>query len=198
MAMLRLTQKLQDPDITVKQVEALVMQDPALTYKLLRIINSAAYALANRVKSLDQAIVMLGIEQIKKWVMLIALGSNGNKPEEMTRMLLVRGRMCELLAQAMQRENTNGYFMAGMLSEINALLDIDMDVMLEQISLHNDIKLAISSYRGHMGEVLQATMAYERAEWERLSEYDIEDALYEAAYVESIRWAEQAMSALHA
>lgn len=196
MAILQMAQRLQDPEITVKEIEALIIKDPALTYKLLRIINSAAYTLANKVETLSQAIVMLGVDQIRKWVTLIAVGSNEEKPEELTRILLTRGRMCELLAQSMLYTNANSYFMVGMMSEINALLDIEMNVLLEKISLHDDIKQAISDHSGPMGQVLRATIAYERAEWDRLPEFGIDDALYENSYRQSIQWAHEAMIAL--
>lgn len=196
-SMLKLAQKLESPDITIGQIEALVIQDPALTFKLLRVVNSAAFSLVNKVESLSQAIVMLGVAQIKKWVLLIALGGNDAKPEELTRALLIRARMCELLAQATRCDNANSYFMVGLMSEINVLLYIELDVLLEQIPLHQDIKQAITHYSGNMGKVLQVTIAYERAQWERLGDYGFDEILLEEAYFNSVRWTEEAMKALH-
>ncbi len=195
--LIQLVQELQNPDITAQDIEGLIMKDPVLTYKLLRIVNSAAYSLVNKVESLNQAIVMLGMEQIKKWATLIALSSSKDKPEELSRVLLARGRMCELLAEAMSYGNSSGYFMVGMMSEINALLDMEMSTLLEQIPLHEDVKSAIAEYNGPMGKVLAATMAYEKGEWERLAEFDINDALYETAYRHSINWAQDAMKAMN-
>ncbi len=195
--LIQLVQELQNPDITAQDIEGLIMKDPVLTYKLLRIVNSAAYSLVNKVESLNQAIVMLGMEQIKKWATLIALSSSKDKPEELSRVLLARGRMCELLAEAMSYGNSSGYFMVGLMSEINALLDMEMSTLLEQIPLHEDVKSAIAEYNGPMGKVLAATMAYEKGEWERLAEFDINDALYETAYRHSINWAQDAMKAMN-
>ena len=196
-ALMQLVQEIQKPNITANDIESLIIKDPVLTYKLLRIVNSAAYSLVRKVESLNQAIVMLGMEQVKKWATLIALSSNQDKPEELSRSLLARGRMCELLAEAMGYDNSSGYFMVGMMSEINALLDVEMSELLEQIPLHDDIKTAISNRSGRMGMVLEATMAYEHGEWERLGEFDINDTLYESAYRQGIEWAQEAMQALN-
>lgn len=197
MAMMQLVQALQDPNITPKAVEELIIKDPVLTYKLLRIVNSAAYSLVKKVESLGQAIVLLGMEQIKKWATLIALSSNPEKPEELARTLLARGRMCELLAEAMGYENATGYFMVGMMSDINALLDMDMSTLLEQLPLSDDIKHAITIHDGQMGQVLAAALAYEHGDWDQLNQYPINENFYETAYRHSITWAQEAMAALN-
>jgi len=196
-ALMQLVQELQKPDTTAARIEELIIKDPMLTYKLLRIINSAAYSLVRKVESLNQAVVMLGMEQVRKWATLIALSANQDKPEELSRSLLARGRMCELLAEAMNYSNSSGYFMVGMMSEINALLDMDMDALLEQIPLNDEIKAAIGQHQGRMGMVLEAALAYERGEWDRLDQFEINDALYEQCYRHSIIWAQEALQAMH-
>ncbi len=196
LALMQVVQELQKPNTTAAAVEELIIKDPVLTFKLLRIVNSAAYSLVRKVESLNQAIVLLGMEQVRKWATLISLSSNKDKPAEMSRALLARGRMCELLAEAMSYSDTSNYFMVGMMSDINALLDMEMDTLLEQIPLNDEIKAAISRHEGRMGTVLAATLAYERGEWERLSEFDINDALYESAYRHSLIWAQEAMQAM--
>ncbi|WP_246480030.1 EAL and HDOD domain-containing protein [Motiliproteus sediminis] len=196
-ALMQLVQELQKPTTTAAQIEELIIKDPMLTYKLLRIVNSAAYSLVRKVESLNQAIVLLGMEQIRKWATLIALSANQEKPEELSRSLLARGRMCELLAEAMSYGNASSFFMVGMMSDINALLDMEMDTLLEQIPLNDEIKAALARHEGRMGMVLEATLAYERGEWDRLGEFEINDALYEGAYRHSITWAQEALQAMH-
>ncbi len=195
-ALMQLVQELQNPNITANHIEELIVKDPVLTYKLLRIVNSAAYHLVRKVESLNQAVVMLGLEQVKKWATLIALSTGQDKPEEISRVLLTRGRMCEMLAEGMSFTNTQAFFMVGMMSQLNALLDMDMDDLLEQIPLHDDIKAAISRREGQMGMILEATMCYERGEWDRLDEFAINDSLYEDVYRHSIQWSQEALQAL--
>lgn len=196
LALIQVVQELQNPNTTASAVEQMIVKDPVLTYKLLRIVNSAAYSLVRKVESLNQAIVLLGMEQVRKWATLISLSSNKGKPAELSRSLLARGRMCELLAEAMDYPDASNYFMVGMMSDINALLDMEMGSLLEQIPLNDEIKAAIGSHEGKMGMVLEATLAYERGEWERLSEFEINDNLYETAYRHSITWAQEAMQTM--
>lgn len=196
LALMQVVQELQRPDTTAAAVERLIIKDPILTFKLLRIVNSASYALVRKVESLSQAVVMLGMEQVKKWATLISLSSSSDKPAELSRSLLARGRMCELLAESMRYPNTSNFFMVGMMSDISALLDMDMDSVLQQIPFNDEIKAAIGKHEGTMGQVLEAVLAYENGEWERLSEFDINDALYESAYRQSLTWAQEAMQAM--
>lgn len=196
-AMMHLVQALQSPDITASEIEELIIKDPVLTFKLLKIVNSAAYSLVKKVESLSQAIVMLGNTQIKKWATLIALSSNPEKPEELARTLLARGRMCELLAEALGYINVEGCFMVGLMSEINALLDMEMEVLLDQLPLSDDLKNAIGEHEGLMGELLAAAIAYEQGNWSELEKYPIDVNFYETAYRHSIIWAQDAMAALN-
>ncbi len=196
LALMQVIQELQNPNSTATAVEKLIVKDPVLTFKLLRIVNSAAYSLVHKVESLNQAVVLLGMEQVRKWATLISLSNNKDKPAEMSRALLARGRMCETLAEAMRFPNPSNYFMVGMMSDINAMLDMEMASLLEQIPLNDEIKAAIGHHEGNMGMVLKAALAYERGEWERLSEFDINDALYETAYRHSITWAQEALQAM--
>ncbi|MEH6470559.1 MAG: HDOD domain-containing protein [Halopseudomonas sp.] len=196
LALMQVVQELQKPGTSAAAVEKLIVKDPVLTFKLLRIVNSAAYSLVRKVESLNQAVVMLGMEQVRKWATLISLSSSKDKPDELSRSLLARGRMCELLAESMNYPNTSNFFMVGMMSDINALLDMDMDSLLEQIPLNDEIKAAIGKHEGTMGMVLEAALAYERGEWERLDEFEINDGIYESAYRHSLTWAQEAMLAM--
>ncbi|MGB0467039.1 MAG: EAL and HDOD domain-containing protein [Pontibacterium sp.] len=195
-ALLRLVQELQRDDATPEQLEALIVQDPVLTFKLLRIVNSASFALVRKIDSITDAVVLLGMEQIKRWATLIAMTSHEDKPEELCRMLLIRGSMCENLANAARLRNAGSYFMAGMMSGLHALLDIDQKTMLSQVPISDEIKLAITEYEGPVGETLEAVIAYESGNWHNLP-LDVDIDLYETAYRESLQWTQKAMLAMH-
>ncbi len=136
------------------------------------------------------------MDQVRKWATLISLSSDNNKPAELSRALLARGRMCELLAESMNYPNTSNFFMVGMMSKINALLDMEMDSVLEQLPLNDEIKAAIGKREGTMGRVLEAVLAYENGDWERLGDFDINENIYESAYRHSLTWAQDAMQAM--
>ncbi|WP_415894114.1 EAL and HDOD domain-containing protein [Neptuniibacter sp. PT8_73] len=195
-ALMQLIQELQSPKATPEKLEELIIRDPALTYKLLRIVNSAGYSLVRQVESIAEAIVLLGLEQVKKWATLIAMSSNQDKPEELSRSLLVRGRMCEEIAQAQKKSNYGSYFMAGMMSGLHALLDIERDTMLEQVPLGDDIKNAVSLGQGEIGQVLRNVVNYENGDWDLLP-MDMDGTLYDKAYRASLEWTQESMQAMY-
>eukprot|EP01155_Anaeramoeba_flamelloides_P044621 Anaeramoba_flamelloidesc38304_g1_i5.p1 GENE.c38304_g1_i5~~c38304_g1_i5.p1 ORF type:complete len:193 (-),score=38.07 c38304_g1_i5:128-685(-) len=160
-ALMQLIQELQKPSTTPEALEDMIIRDPILTYKLLRIVNSAAYSLVRQVESIAEAVVLLGMEQVRKWATLISMSANKDKPEELTRILLTRGHMCEMIAQSHNMTNPSGFFMVGMMSGLHAMLDIDQPTLLEQLPLGEDIKLALSEGQGPMGQLLTQVMAYE-------------------------------------
>jgi EAL and modified HD-GYP domain-containing signal transduction protein len=195
-ALMQLIQELQSSKATPEKLEELIIRDPALTYKLLRIVNSAGYSLVRQVESVAEAIVLLGLEQVKKWATLIAMSSNQDKPEELSRSLLIRGRMCEEIAQAQKLSNYGSYFMAGMMSGLHALLDIERENMLEQVPLGDDIKNAVSLGQGEIGQVLRNVVNYENGDWDLLPS-DLDGTLYESAYKASLDWTQESMQAMY-
>lgn len=195
-SLMQLIQELQKPSTTPEKLEDMIIRDPILTYKLLRIVNSAAYSLVRQVESVAEAVVLLGMEQVRKWATLIAVSANKDKPEELTRILLTRGHMCEMIAQSQRMSNPSGFFMVGMMSGLHAMLDIDQATLLEQLPLGEDIKSALSSGTGEMGLILKQVMAYESGDWDLLpSNFDI--SLYEAAYRHSLKWTKESMQAMY-
>ncbi|WP_299176555.1 EAL and HDOD domain-containing protein [uncultured Neptuniibacter sp.] len=195
-ALMQLIQELQNPKATPEKLEEMIIRDPALTYKLLRIVNSAGYSLVRQVESVAEAIVLLGLEQVKKWATLIAMSSSQEKPEELSRSLLIRGRMCEQIAQEKKLSNYGSYFMAGMMSGLHALLDIERDTMLEQVPLGDDIKNAVSMGQGPIGEVLRNVVNYENGDWDLLPS-DLDGNLYDSAYRSSLEWTQESMQAMY-
>lgn len=194
-ALFELVQELQNPNTTPERLEGLIIRDPVLTYKLLRIVNSAAYSLVRKVESLTEAVVMLGMAQIRKWATLIALNNQSGKPEEICRSLLVRGRMCEEIALAAKRSNHGSYFMTGMMSNLHLLLDISRESMLKEVPLSDDIKNAILFNEGDMGETLMYVANYEAGDWDLLPT-NFDSNLYEASYRKALDWSKEAMQAL--
>lgn len=195
-ALMQLIQELQKPSTTPETLEDMIIRDPILTYKLLRIVNSATYSLVRQVESIAEAVVLLGMEQVRKWTTLIAMSANNDKPEELTRILLTRGHMCEMIAQSQHLSNPSGFFMVGMMSGLHAMLDIDQPTLLEQLPLGDDIKDALAHGNGDMGQILKQVMAYESGDWDMLpSHFDI--SLYEAAYRHSLKWTKESMQAMY-
>ena len=195
-ALLQLLQELQKPSTDVSAIEALIILDPVLTYKILRVVNSAAYNLTNKIDSLSQAVVMMGLDQVRKWATLIALSSNDDKPEELSRNMLVRGRLCSLLAEQQGNANPETAFMVGILSQLDVLMDITMEDVLKQVPLDDEIKEAISQKKGVLGDILATVECHEQGDWDRLKTLVSNTGFFEAAYRHSLTWAQHTMQTL--
>jgi EAL and modified HD-GYP domain-containing signal transduction protein len=195
-ALVSLLAALQKPDAELKDLEALIVQDSALTLRLLRYMNSAGMGLRRTITSIRQALMLIGSRTIQNWVTLILLAGVENKPAELTRTALVRARMCELIAISECKPQPATYFTAGLLSLLDAALDWPMHELLQQLPVHEQIKAALLSRGGELGETLQGVSDYEQGAWEQLSQDPARSALYRQCYFDALQWAEDQLKAL--
>ncbi|GAA0701048.1 EAL domain-containing protein [Marinobacterium maritimum] len=193
--LLQILTELQRPNATAQSIEQIALQDPALTYRILRVVNSAAFNLKREISSLAHAITLLGIDQIKRWVLLFLSAADKDKPDELTRNMLTRGRMCELLAEMMGRDEPINHFIVGLLSQLDVLLDMEMADLLEQVPLQQDMKTALIERSGSYGELLRQAEYYERGEFDQLSRA-LDRPFYEVAYRHSLNWSQQVLRAM--
>jgi EAL and modified HD-GYP domain-containing signal transduction protein len=193
-SVLQLLSALQDPDVPVEKIEKMLARDTVLSFKLLRLVNSAAFGLARKVDSLKQAIMLLGLNKIKNWVNILAMSNLGEKPHELSVAALTRARMCELIANQLTGKNkSDGYFTVGLLSTLDAFMDTPMTSLLDSISLSKHINDAILKQMGSEGKVLEITTAYERGEWEKidwgyLAENNINAEQLAQIYLDTLEW----------
>ncbi len=168
-AVLQLLSVLHDPDVPLERVEQLVARDPMLSYKLLRLVNSAAFALPRTIESLRQAITLLGLNIIKNWVNLLAMANLGDKPMELSIAALTRARMCEIIAATMSgKKRQDTFFTVGLLSTLDAFMDAPLEILLSNISLSEQLNEALLKHLGDEGKVLDIVEHYERAEWDKI------------------------------
>ena len=187
--------ELQNPRASVGSIERMAIQDVNLTYKLLKIVNSAAVGLSRDIDSLSHAINILGMDQMRRWVSLFLLEGNDDRPQELMRSMLVRGRMCEIIAEIKGRDMPVSYFMTGLLSQLDVLADIDMQELVEQIPLNSDIKSALVNGSGPMGEVLSEVTLYQDGLFDELKGL-LDMNYYEVCYRHSNAWATQIQKTL--
>ncbi len=147
----------------VRQLEDVLRRDPALSYKLLRFINSASFAQRREVQSLRQAIGLLGYSPLYRWLTLLLAtsGSSGFSPVLMET-AVVRGRLTELLGMAaLGKVEAESLFVAGMFSLLDRLLGVSMAEVLESIQLPADIVGALMTRDGKYGPYLALAEACE-------------------------------------
>lgn len=201
-SVLQLLSALQDPDVPVDKIEKMLARDTVLSFKLLRLVNSAAFGLARKVDSLKQAIMLLGLNKIKNWVNILAMSNLGDKPHELSVSALTRARMCELIANQLNgKVKADGFFTVGLLSTLDAFMDTPMATLLESISLSRHINDAILKQLGNEGKVLEIITYYEKGEWDNIDwEYltanNISAEKLAQTYVETLEWVDKTVNEL--
>jgi len=197
LVILNLIQKLQNPEIDSNELEDILVQDITLSYKLLRYINSASFGLRREVDSIKDAIVLLGINNLKNWVSLIMMSKIiDTKPTELIITGMIRGKMCELLAQKHQPEIAHQMFIIGLFSVLDALMDQPLIDLLDTVILSTDIKLALLDYAGNQGEIYKYVLQYEKSNWNELNVSDIDAEEFIQSYLTAVNWANQSMKSL--
>jgi len=193
--LLELLNELQNPAASPMRLEEIALQDAKLTYRILKLVNSAAVSLHREVNSISHAIGLLGMKEIQRWASLFLIEGEQGKPEELTRKMLVRGRMCEVLAEVSGSGNASDNFIVGLLSLLDAMMDISMEELMQQVPLNQGVKEALLYRNGSLGTVLSEVELYEQGRFSELSLIG-SPPIYETAYRHSVSWARQAQQAL--
>jgi c-di-GMP-related signal transduction protein len=196
-SLIQLIAQLQNPDAEIDEIEKLVSQNISLSYKLLRYINSAAFALENKLASIKQIVVYFGIQRLKNWVCLIALAGNNNKPAELILTGLIRAKMCELIANETDVVEKESYFVVGLFSILDALLDQPLPTILENLPLDDSINKALLELEGDMGKALSCSISCEQCVWDKIEFSNISMARLSDMHMEATVWSRQSMSELN-
>jgi c-di-GMP-related signal transduction protein len=191
---LRLLYALQDPELTVQKFEALIRHDVSLCFRVLRTINSAAFGQMRRVDSISQALVLLGVDTVRRWASLWVLAglSEQSHPELLT-MSTVRARCCEQLAADVRgADGAAEGFLLGMCSLLDAILDRPMDDVLELLPLSEATRAALRGDDNFSRRLLDCAIGCERGDFSDfanlatragLTTQDLADA-----HSEALRW----------
>lgn len=197
LATMELLARLNDPDFNFRALAEVVERDVGLSYKLLRFINSAYFNLPKRVESVQHALAMLGEKNIRTWMNLVALSRVEDKPHELLVTSLTRARMGQRLAEALQRKaEADRCFLAGLLSAVDAFVDLPMEEVMGSLNLADDIEAGILRHERSVGEVLALVLHWERGEWEQADTLGLAPAEVADCYVEAVDWAASADRAM--
>jgi c-di-GMP phosphodiesterase len=161
LALLQVVAALQRPDVDLSDLEQLIARDVALSFRMLRYVNSAYFGLRGDVRSIGQALALLGVENARRWATLSVLASVDDKPTELTLTALTRARFCELAGEQLHIASASELFTLGLFSVIDALMDVPMQDAVASLPLADDIRNALIHRHGAMGELLDAATARE-------------------------------------
>lgn len=173
MIAMQLFQEVCRPNVDFNKVESLVAKDVALSYKLLRFVNSMTDRIAIPISSFRQALVYLGQDRLKIFVSLAAASYISTyKPKELHNLSLQRAQFCQLMATRQPFvEHKDQAFLIGLFSVLDALLDMSLDSVIAQLPLEQGIKEALNKRVGPYGELLNLEECFEKADWQGVADY---------------------------
>ena len=183
---MQLVLRLQNPDLGGEELEKIVSQDLAISYKLLRYVNSAALSLTKNVESIRHAIQMVGTSRIRNWASLLLLTKLDDKPAELLVTALVRAKMAEGVATMMGVPNPESHYMVGLFSSVDALLNITMAEAIQLLPFPKPVREALLNHEGPMGEVLSCVLDYENGNWEGVCRSSLDAGRIRQCYLDSI------------
>lgn len=164
-----------EPDID--EIEQIISRDVSLTFSLLRLVNSAYFALRNRAKSVKQALVILGLGQLKQWIYLLSFKQDdGSMPDELIKISFLRAKFAAALndyAFDMPISYSEAYLL-GMFSTLGKLMQAPLDEVLSQLPISDDIKIALINKEGRAGLLYRLILSYEKADWKTMSEVAVQ------------------------
>lgn len=187
LAIMQLLASVHRGDSTVDELERQIVRDVSLSFKLLKLVNSPFFGVSGEVESIRRAIVLLGRDEIRKLVSLLALSGGGDQPAAMIEIALLRARTCELFGQRLGVP-ADGFFTVGMFSALDVLMDQPIGRVIAKLPLNDEIKAAILSRKGDMGAALSCALAIERGDWSGIRFADLGEADLSAVCREALQW----------
>lgn len=184
-------------DVDTREIAEVLKQDPALSLRLMRYINSASMALREEVTSIERALLQLGREKLYRWLSLLLYGADSRNPaaSALLEAALVRARMLEQLGADRPTEARDALFLVGLLSLVDAVLQVPMPLALAQLAPSPEIEAAVARGEGEMAELLALAVACEGSDADAIQRAalrcGVDAATASAAHIEALGWALQ-------
>jgi EAL and modified HD-GYP domain-containing signal transduction protein len=192
---LALLMLLDAPGVTTTDIDAYVRRSPALVYRLLRIVNSAASGVPRKVASIRDAVVMVGMNRLRSWMILLALSPGGSRAEGLAG-ALIRARTCELVARASGIAGSESAFTVGLLHGVAEAMDLTPAMLLERMpALAPDLSSALFGGPGPLQQVLDAVLRYELGQDAR-PDRALPQTILVNAYLEALAWTTETTAAV--
>ncbi len=182
-------------DVDTREIAEVLKQDPALSLRLIRYINSASIGLREEITSIERALLQLGREKLYRWLSLLLYGADNRNPASsaLLESALVRARMLELLGEEQPAATRDALFLVGLLSLVDAVLQVPMPVALAQLAASPEIEAAVARGEGDMAELLALAVACEGGDAQAVNaaaeRCGVSAADASEAHVQALAWA---------
>ncbi|MCY7781346.1 MULTISPECIES: cyclic di-GMP phosphodiesterase [unclassified Bacillus (in: firmicutes)] len=185
----------------IKRVTEYIERDLSLSYQILKFLNSSHSRLSQKIESIQQAIMLLGFNEIKRWIYILSfkdLSRKGNSSKhEIIKISLMRAKLCELLARKTARPQPASYMLIGMFSLIDTLLHREIEEIIQELPLIDEVGQALLGHQNDYYQMLELVKLIESNNWDTCTELgkelDKEEA-YEC-YLEALEWCHKLMDA---
>lgn len=189
---LELMNTVNDADYELTQAADIIGRDTALVLALLEMVNRIA--VNSRITSIRHAAAILGQRELKKWInTVITKELCADKPNEITRISLLRAKFAESLAPSFGLAvKASELFLMGLFSVLDIILNVPLEEALSKVNVSKDITEALIHHKGDLAEVYDFMIAYENADWQEVCRWLIVknisiDDIYKA-YTDSVCW----------
>ncbi|MHB8635885.1 MAG: EAL and HDOD domain-containing protein [Fimbriimonadaceae bacterium] len=191
--MLSLLNKLQDPQVSLREIEDLITTDATMAYRLLRLVNSASLGLKSEVSSVRVAVSMIGMAKVQAIASLLTISGQSDDRPELMAIALIRGRMAERIAGMLGYDDPNKHFTAGLFSILDAMLDLSMQGIVDKVPLDAELRDALTNpaSKTHVGDTLRRALAYERGDWAAAGDGLAHAELLGQMYADAAAWAQE-------
>lgn len=186
-------------DYDVAKVETIIKADVSISYKIMKMLNSAAFGLVQKVSSIRQAIVLMGKKELSKLLTIIAMSQmKCDNEEEISRLLIIRARFCELVANYIGYDKSEQCFLVGLFSELDKFMQRDMKDIVDELAIEEELKDALLEKDNEIRKVLNLVIAYENMDNFDILKYSLELGIPKGKlvelYMQSINWSSKIAS----
>jgi EAL and modified HD-GYP domain-containing signal transduction protein len=197
MAILNLLASVYDPNVDMGELATIVGRDVGLSHKLLSFVKTYPGNQDIQINSIKDAVLRFGLQKLQSWVSVLVLSGMDDKPSELFNTALIRAKFMELLAEKAKCAMGDTYFMVGLFSCLDALMDTVMIEALSAMTIADEAKAALTTHDGVMGNALACALAIEAGDINHISFLEINSGDISALYMQAMVWATATTSKMH-
>lgn len=190
LATLQLLTECANPEATLEAFESIIGRDPSLTFRVMQLANSGFSGLPRRLNSLREALVTVGVTNIRNLAMIASLNRIEDQQPELLFNSLVRAKVCELLARSSGLGPAIA-FTAGLLSMLDAFLGVSLEEATEKAALNDELRAAIVEHHGPLGAFVAVAIAFEHATYVPDPDSVIDGPALAQAFLTAVAWAQE-------
>ncbi len=187
--------RVRNEEVDIREIAQTLQRDPALSLRLMRYINSASIGMREQIDSIERALLLLGREKLYRWLMLLIYSADkgSERSAALLENALVRARMMELLGQDLPEHTRDAMFLVGLLSLVDAMLQVPIDKAMASLGLAPEIEAAVVRGEGPMAKTLALVVSFEADNPDNLTQLaaqcGIDPEMASECHFQALAWA---------